>query len=363
MLRLALFTLIILTTNMSYGQKNGNCSLHYEFEGAYIDLEELESELIDAELGFPHFKTCSKYKNRFRKEERGKAMIGEVTYQFYRERDEGIYQLHLVENGVIKKKIDLPTENPLPEVQDYHASVLAFEEEVVILFQDFYGTEYIILKYDKEGNELLRTTLEHTYVTHPEPNTNHHNPYLDYQDRTQNHIIFYSRDFHKDKPQTVLLDIKDFSIKTYDVASHGILLDENEEDILGFITMMEHKEGQGTKHVLTILNGMTYTFYLPYGSGSYNLLLNGNLLYIANYHEISTGSSLHCFNLETEKVEWHADVLQLSVDHSKYLNKVTLSMYENKLIMEGNEMGGNYVQFFDTKTGERLAEFGGFWRR
>jgi hypothetical protein len=59
-------------------------------------------------------------------------------------------------------------------------------------------------------------------------------------------------------------------------------------------------------------------------------------------------------------MKWTADVKQINASHSEYANKVTLSMYKNKIVMEGNESYGNYVQLFDAETGKRLATFGDF---
>ena len=338
--------------------QDSECSIHYLFDDEYINLETLEKAFIG---GFPiDFKDCSKYKNRFRADAEETPTIQEHQFKINGDRKKGIYELLIYKGETKIKTIDLPVKRPLPEVQEYSVSLFVFGDELVVLLKDFYDVEYIIVKYDKEGNELLQTTLEHTYITHPKPNTNHHHPYLYYHAKTKNYLIFSAGTFSEGKYQTVLLDINDFSIKTYEKPSNGILLAENEEEFAGFITMGEGYGKEKTELSLTMKDGEIYDFTIPYGEGTYNLLLNGDLLYMANYHAIATGSSLHCFNLKTGEIEWHADVLQLSVDHSEYWNHVTLSLYKNTLIMEGNEAYGDYLQFFDATTGERLGEFGFF---
>ncbi len=70
---------------------------------------------------------------------------------------------------------------------------------------------------------------------------------------------------------------------------------------------------------------------------------------------------MHCFDLRTNKIKWTAGVKQVNADYSEYYNTVTLSMYEDKIIMEGIESYGNYGQLFDAESGESLAVFGSFF--
>src|SRR5690606_32229672 len=108
----------------------------------------------------------------------------------------------------------------------------------------------------------------------------------------------------------------------------------------------------------TMINGKEYSFSIDYADQACEFLLKGDLLYIANYHPIATGSSLHCFDLKTEKMKWTADVLQVNASHSEYYNKVTLSMYKDRLLMQGDEAYGSYLQIFDAESGKRLKQFG-----
>ncbi len=109
-----------------------------------------------------------------------------------------------------------------------------------------------------------------------------------------------------------------------------------------------------------MIDSTKYEFEIKNGNPACDLILKNNLLYIANYHPIATGSSLHCFDLNSRKMKWTADVKQIMASHSQYSNKVILSMYKNKIIMEGDEAYGDYVQIFDAETGKRLAVFGDF---
>jgi len=145
-----------------------------------------------------------------------------------------------------------------------------------------------------------------------------------------------------------------FTIIEYDKTANGLILDNDEKNLAGFVTQDEDH------FTVQMIDNTKYEFEIKYGNPACDFILKDNLLYIANYHPISTGSSLHCFDLKTGKMKWTADVKQIMADHSEYSNKVTLSMYKNKIIMEGNESYGDYVQIFDAETGKRYAAFGDF---
>jgi len=112
-----------------------------------------------------------------------------------------------------------------------------------------------------------------------------------------------------------------------------------------------------------MIDNTSFEFVIKQGDPACDNILKDSLLYIANYHPIATGSSLQCYDMRSGKIKWTADVKQIMASHSEYSNKVVISMYQNKIIMEGNEDGGDYVQIFNAETGERLAAFGDFFEK
>jgi len=168
-------------------------------------------------------------------------------------------------------------------------------------------------------------------------------------------MIFTSHIAFADKFKTHVLSMDDFTLTEFDKTANGLILDEKEENLVGFVTQEEDH------FTILMTDNKTYEFDIKYGSPACEFILKDNLLYIANYHPISTGSGLCCFDLNTSIMKWKADVKQVMASHSEYSNKVTLSMYKNKIIMEGNESYGDYVQIFEAETGKRLAAFGDFF--
>lgn len=334
------------------------CSKTYYYKNEFINLETLESMDIG---GLPEtdFKVCSKYAHRFENKFSDTLQINGSQITIICDNKKEIYQLQILNNKKELNKIELPIEKPIPEVHEYSFSLFEFEGSIIVMFSDFYATHYTFCKYNLSGKELMKTTMEHTYVTHPEPNTNHHHPYLGFHSFTATKMIFTTHTFG-DKNVTRLLDLNDFTVKEYNEVAHGIILDENDKELIGFVTSKKDYEGkkQPSTYNITMVDGKKYSFSINYGSQACEFLLSGDLLYIANYHPIATGSSLHCFDLKAGKMKWTADVLQVNASHSQYWNQVTLSMYKNKIIMQGDEAYGSYLQFFDAESGKRLKQFG-----
>lgn len=329
------------------------CSNLYPFDGYYINLDDNNALLID---GIPStdFKTCSKYAHRFVNVVSDSVILNGKTWVVDQNKEKGKYNIAIFENNKKVQVIQLPVENPLPEVHEYYIHLFTYKNDVIMLMEDMYTTHFLLCKYNSDGKELMRTEIEHTFVTHPEPNTDYHHKYLYFKDITSSHMIFTSHYGFSEKHKTVVLSMDDFSTIEYANTVTGLILDENDAQLSGFIN-----QSDDTFRV-EMTDGSKYRFEIEYGNPGCNCILKDNLLYIANYHPIATGSSLHCFNLSTGKMKWTADVKQLMVGHSEYYNTVTISMYKNKIIMEGNEASGDYVQIFDAETGKRLAEFGDF---
>jgi hypothetical protein len=242
----------------------------------------------------------------------------------------------------------------LPEVHEYYFNLLPYKNDVIMMMEDMYTTHFVICKYNAEGKELMRKEIEHTFVTHPEPNTNYHHRYLYFYNLTATQMIFSSSIGFAEKAKTLVLSMDDFSTTEFDITASGLILDENDENLAGFVSK------DNDKYLVRLLNNEKYEFEIKNGDPACDFILKDKLLFIANYHSIATGSSLYCFDLQTRKMKWTADVKQVNASHSEYSNKVTLSMFKGKIIMEGDEASGKYVQLFDSKTGKRLAVFGSF---
>lgn len=335
------------------------CSNYYWFENKLIDLEQIQEIVVDG-LPASTFKDCSKYAHRFQNIISDSVYLDGKLYVVENNKKKKLYNLLIYKNDSLEKTIKLPVENPLPEVHEYYIYMFPYKKNLIMFLEDMYTTHYTICKYNAKGEELKRAKMEHTYITHPEPKTNYMHRYLYYHSLTASQMIFTSHMAFADKFATRILNLDEFTVKNYDKMAHGIILDEDDKELVGFATAKKDYEAdkQPVKIDITMINGKKYSFSLDYGNEACEFLLKGDLLYIGNYHPIATGSSLHCFDLKTGKMKWTADVLQMNVGHSEYWNKVTLSLYKDKLLMQGDEANGSYLQIFDAETGKRLKQFG-----
>lgn len=335
---------------------SNECSKHYLFNNEVIELDLLKSVPIGGKV--IDFKKCSKYSQRFEEKMNDTIIIGETKWMLDIDNKKNKFILISENKNGTKKFHVLPRRDPLPDVHEYNGSMFAFGNEVIVLLEDWYDTKYIICKYGGDSNQKIE--IENTYITHPDPNTNEHHRYLYFSKLTASQMIFTSHMAFADKFVTRVLDLNTFKITEYDKIAHGFILDENESGLIGFVTSVKdyEKEKQPVHFEITMINEKKYDFNIDYADQACEFLLKDSLLYIGNYHPISTGSSLHCFDLRTGKIKWTADVLQVMASHSEYWNKVTLSMYKDKIIMQGDEAYGSYLQIFNAETGKRLAHFG-----
>ena len=327
----------------------------YPFKDRLIDLNNLKEVFLD---GFPeeHFKHCSRYARRFQTSFfKDSLIVQDRTFKILAKKDTKEYKLNIFGKQRLLKTIQLPVEQPS---SSDHFWLLRHKDDVIVIMEDTYSTYYRIVKYDYQGNKMMQTDIEHTYITHPEPNTDHHHSYLSLYDVTKSEMVFSSHHFSAEKSKTVFLDLDNFTTSEYNQTAHGLILDEKDEEAIGFNTYEEKDASDNNTYKVSMFEGKNYKFTIPYGSEGCDLILKDKCLYFANYHPIATGSSLYCVDIEKNKIKWKADVLQVNASHSEYQNDVTLSFYEDKLIMEGNESYGDYVQIFDSQTGKRLATFG-----
>ncbi len=320
----------------------------------YIDLDKNDYSLV-GRVPSTTFKNCSKYAHRFINPVSDTVSLNGRTFKVENNKEKGIYNINIFEGEKLVNTVKLPVERPLPEVHEYYIHLLPYKSDVIMFMEDMYTTHYVICKYNSEGKELMRKEIEHTFVTHPEPKTDYHHRYLYFTDLTASQMVFTSHIGFAEKSKTVVLSMDDFAITEYDKTANGLILDENEKNLAGFVTQLnDHFSVQ-------MIDNTKYEFEIKNGNPACEFILKDKLLFIANYHPIATGSSLQCFDLQTGKMKWTADVKQVMASHSEYYNKVTLSMYKDKLIMEGNETASDYVQLFDAATGKRLAVFGSFF--
>jgi hypothetical protein len=76
-------------------------------------------------------------------------------------------------------------------------------------------------------------------------------------------------------------------------------------------------------------------------------------LYVADFPPISSGCAVIALDLKTGKQLWKAQLTGLPRrGHSKYSNRVNIESDGKAITVWGNELGGQYVEILDAKTGK-----------
>jgi len=325
-------------------QRDNNENL-YSYKDYFINLDNLQ--VIQSQENFSNtFKISGIYSGRFN-----------IPFWFESYPKEVIYKnkfFQLSEDNIVKI-IDLDTkeEKILKNMEDGidldftsgNSFLLSTSNGVLQIKKLISEYGFIIYKYDENGHILFNLNLEHTDII-VEGNIHHSYPYLAYLMNTDDYIVFSSYDRNYDL--TYLIDLNNGEFKSYDYTVSGVIRAEDENTIIGFVVINE-------ENIRVDLFSYEWTTFLNNNySNAVQTLVKDNILVIADYNTIATGSNLSAYDLNTGNFLWEADVNQLNVGHSKYYNTVILSLYEDKVIMEGIEAYGSYIQIFDINNGERL---------
>ncbi len=79
-------------------------------------------------------------------------------------------------------------------------------------------------------------------------------------------------------------------------------------------------------------------------------------LYIAEYSPIATGCKVVALDLKTAKELWTTRLQGIGpTRHSKYRNRINIETDGKRIIINGDEAHGRYVEHLDIKTGKTLA--------
>jgi hypothetical protein len=343
---LIFFSITLLAIITGYAQTMDSDKEHlYFFNHSYIDLNTLQIIEVDG-IVTSDFKTAGKFHARF-----------EIPLWFRYS-----YQVVIYENTIFEiingNEIKITDRNTNKEsIINYEKANIKFDSSSVnnFLIATSHGVlhirrlkdqyRYFISKYDRSGNELFSLSFEYTPIADEETSY----PYLDYFMHTDTHMVFtsYSSDYKK----TCVIDLEAGTATTYEFTINGVIRAEDEKKIIGFIQI---DDNTSDLRVIMLSGNTPIVKVSAYHYDTVETVLVDDVLYAAEYSTIDTGSTLRAFNLKTGELVWKADVKQLHAEHSQYYNKVYLSLHENRLILEGIEAQGIYLQIFDIRTGERL---------
>lgn len=314
----------------------------YPFNRQVFNLKTLS--YLDGENLLPHsFKTDSKYAVRYK----GLAM-DKIAYQ-------GILFEALEDNSLLYRNLETKAVIPIPNKEkglpvQGHSLLLEATNGIVFIKPLKADNGFMIYKYNAKGEEVFSVQLPHSeFVQHGE--LTYHLPYLGYTMHTANTIVFSS---YVDRiPKTVTVSALDGSKAQFPFSSIGVIRDAAMDmDVHGFIQLDRAK----SRLMITYISD---NFPVEHSSlkditHAESLLLDQTLI-IAAYNKRTPKVQLLAIDLATKNIKWEKTVAQLAgTVSSAHFNAIWLGAYQDKIILEGYERNGKYLQVFDKQTGNLI---------
>ncbi|MDH5681221.1 MAG: PQQ-like beta-propeller repeat protein [Spirochaetota bacterium] len=206
---------------------------------------------------------------------------------------------------------------------------------------------FLIRKYDERAKLLFDRKIKHTHIKIA-GGEHYYFPYLRRLTETADYLIFTSYD--RNYPVTTIVHRVTGRVRDFPYLIAGVVRDSN-NNFQGFTVL--NKKGDHLSFYSSA-GQLKWRAKVQEGHGE---RLKGhwvdNQLIFTRYHKIATGSDVFSLHIKTVKLLWRGDVRQLKVSHSKYLNGVNMTIYRNKVILQGIEMD-RYLQVLDASTGRNL---------
>ncbi|MBI5219415.1 MAG: hypothetical protein HY958_10840 [Bacteroidia bacterium] len=349
-----LYFSILISTLISCAQNNKNPDVTnasimthvYLFKNHFLNLDTLKLQDTSAMKGYIEIQRESYHASFFGQGKNERiAEYKNLNFELRENRDITISD----SKGRLIKTVSDPDKKKTTDNICGNSVLFAVPTGVVCAIRLAEESGYHICKYDENGTLINQWNITHTLYK-KEGNMVESIPYLFYFAHTDKEMIFSS--IYYSKPhETIILNLVDGTKKKIECSIGGIIIDEKTKALAGLIHFNDSE-----KKMETEFGKFKWAVDDPTGSNCAKCVFKDSVLYIATYHNIATGCSVNAYNINSGKLIWKGDVKQLMVGHSEYFNIVHLTLFENKLILEGNEAYGDYLQVLDIKTGKRLFE-------
>jgi hypothetical protein len=318
----------------------------YKFKNKIINLDLLKIEDASALKNYVEIKRESYHSDYFDQNLNDKKIIYKnFVFELKENREISISD----NKGKLIKTIPDPDKNIPSDNTSGNAVIFSVSTGVISVVRLSEENGYHVNKYNENGTILNSWTVAHTLYKKYD-NTVESIPYLYYFTHTDKEIVFSSMHY-SDPHETIILNIEDGTQKKITNSTGAIIIDPKNNSLAGTINFNDDQ-----KLMEVTLGSKTWKTENEGTANSAKTVLKDSVLFVTRYHSIATGSNVNAYNAYTGKLLWKGDVKQLNVGHSEYYNSVFLTLYKDKLILEGNEAGGDYLQVLDTKTGKNLFE-------
>lgn len=328
---------------MALAQQRINHKL-YHFDKKYLHLGQLEYKSV---TGILHndFKKASKYKSRF-----SRLSSNVLDYKgslFYI----GTHNSLALKIPDRKNKILLP--NLEKAIYNRGANYLLQSSTGMLCIKDLeHQAGYQIYKYDEAGKLLFGKQIKHSRLIKL-ATYQYYKPYLKYKLHTPNFLFFTS--YEQDIPQTIRLDVTTGKTMLFHFTLAGVILEEKQDSsLVGYIRFDMHQKQ-------LLIDYLDQNFTIPTPNiptiNTVETLLHQDTLLLVYYHDQAPSCMVLAFDLSTQQVLWQKKLSpKRKLQAPFYFNKIWLSRFGQKIILESYESAGRQLHILDWINGDILWE-------
>jgi hypothetical protein len=339
--RTLLLSFILCYHIAAFAQQRINDQL-YQFNKQYLHLGQLEYKNIDGIL-LDDFKQVGIYSNRFSR--LSSNLLDYKGSLFYI----GVKNSLAVKFPNKKDKKILP--NLEKDTPNRGANYLLQSTTGILHIKDLdQKAGYQIYKYDETGKLLFETKIKHSRLIE-KSSYQYYLPYLKYKLHTPDYIFFTS--YEQPISKTIRLDVQTGKKKLFDFTLAGVILEESKDsDVVGYLRF-DANERQ------LLIDYLDKNFIVKLASkttiNTVETLLHQDTLLLVCYNDKAPLTTLLAFDLKTQQVVWEKQIQpKRQVKTPFYFNKVWLSRFEQKIILESYESAGRQLHIFDWDNGDIL---------
>lgn len=248
-------------------------------------------------------------------------------------------------------------DNPDADTERYGQHFLFEAADGVCYVKHLSGAAgYKIYKYNLLGEPIFSAQVQHTAQIKTDK-LEYFRPFLQYLAHTPHELVFAS--YEPLQPNTTVVNLSNGSSKEYPFSAQGVITrgaDVGENRIFrGFL----YAQPDGGLHiVLASKEEKHFDIAAPAAKdcNSFEGIIVDNILVVSAHNRSRSGAQILAVDIADGKIIWQTNIAANATKPNAggYYHKIWLSHKDNKIMVEGYETAGRYLQIFDVSSGKQL---------